>query len=209
VRPMTVLFGLALALFISVGAPRPARAAPDFNIEAGDITLGSPKAKVTVIEYASASCPHCAKFNNDVLPAFKAKYIDTGKVRYALREFLTPPEDVAAAGFLAARCGGAAHYYTILDQIFRHQTEIYQTGDLHGVLVRAAKVGGVSEAQLDTCIYDGAALADLNERVNRYVVRDGIQFTPSLVVNGKLLRLPGEPTLADLEKAVDDAEKAS
>ena len=71
-----------------------------------EMVLGNPNAKVTVIEYASASCPHCARWNEDVYPAFKKKYVDTGKVKYVFREFLTPPTEVAAAGFLLARCAG-------------------------------------------------------------------------------------------------------
>jgi len=207
VRPIATLIGLVSALMVGVVGAQPAMAAPDWKIEPSDMTLGSRKAKITVIEYASASCPHCARFNNEVFPAFKAKYVDTGKVRYALREFLTPPEEVASAGFLAARCGGPAHYFTILDQVFRHQAEIYQTQDLHGVLVRAAKAGGVGEAQLDACIYDGKALGDLNDRVSTYIDRDGIQSTPTFVVNGRLLPA-GEQTLATLDQAIADAEKA-
>lgn len=206
-RPIATLIGLVSALMVGVVGAQPAMAAPDWKIEPSDMTLGSRKAKITVIEYASASCPHCARFNNEVFPAFKAKYVDTGKVRYALREFLTPPEEVASAGFLAARCGGPAHYFTILDQVFRHQAEIYQTQDLHGVLVRAAKAGGVGEAQLDACIYDGKALGDLNDRVSTYIDRDGIQSTPTFVVNGRLLPA-GEQTLATLDQAIADAEKA-
>src|SRR5665213_2186956 len=83
--------------------------------------MGDPRAKVTVVEYASASCPHCARFNNDVFPAFKAKYIDTGKVRYVLREFLTEPVQVAAAGFLLARCAGKGKYFGALDDFFHGQ----------------------------------------------------------------------------------------
>src|SRR6201987_6183796 len=71
---------------------------------ADDMSMGNPQAKVTVIEYASASCPHCADFNNEVFPAFKAKYIDTGKIHYVFREFITPPAELAMAVFLTARC---------------------------------------------------------------------------------------------------------
>jgi protein-disulfide isomerase len=200
-RTIATLTGLALALLVGLAVAPEARAKPDWTIEPTDMSLGSRKAKVTVIEYASASCPHCARFNNEVFPAFKAKFIDTGKVRYALREFLTPPEDVAAAGFLTARCGGPAHFFTILDQIFRHQEEIYRDNDLNGVLLRAAKTGGVTEAQFNACLYDGKALGDLNDRVNRYADRDGVDSTPTFVVNGKMLP-PGEVTLQALSDAI-------
>ena len=73
------------------------------SVSADDMAMGNAQAKVTVIEYASASCPHCAEFNNEVFPAFKAKYIDSGKIHYVFREFLTPPAEVAASGFLIAR----------------------------------------------------------------------------------------------------------
>ena len=95
---------LALALAFVLALPVAALAyGPPKPI---DMTLGSPKAKVTVIEYASLACSHCAHFNNEVFPEFKAKYIDTGKVRYVYREFYTPPVEVAAAGALIARCAG-------------------------------------------------------------------------------------------------------
>src|ERR1700759_4001989 len=94
-----------LGLGFSIAAPGlaeppPPAAGPLLTTEADDMTMGSPHAPVTVIEYASASCPHCARFNNEVFPAFKAKYIDTGRVFYVFREFLTAPAEVAAASFL-------------------------------------------------------------------------------------------------------------
>src|SRR5258708_5119572 len=88
-----------LALVAAVGI-RAASAAPKPALQpvlAPEMSLGDPKAKVTVVEYASASCPHCARFNNEVFDDFKKKYVDTGKVRYVFREFLTPPEQFAGA----------------------------------------------------------------------------------------------------------------
>ena len=75
--------------------------------------MGSTDAKVTIIEYASLTCPHCAEFHKNVLPTLKSKYIDTGKVRYILREF--PLDDLATAGFMLARCAGDEKYYAIVD----------------------------------------------------------------------------------------------
>lgn len=198
-----MVLGLMAALFLGGVAS----AAPDWRVTPDDMTLGNPRAKITVIEYASASCPHCARFNNDIFPAFKAKYIDTGKVRYVLREFLTPPVEVAAAGFLTARCGGRAKYFQILDQIFHHQQEIYQSGDVNGVLGRAAATAGVTDAQFKACVFDGAGLGALNTRVDTYIKRDGIEGTPTFVINGKLLDA-GEPTLAGLDAAIAAAKKA-
>ncbi len=191
--------GLALAL---LGAA-PALAQP---VQPSDMSLGNPHAKVTVIEYGSASCPHCARFNDEVFPAFKAEYVDTGKVRYVFREFLTPPVQLAAAGFLLARCGGPAKYFSILDGVFHAQDEIYKTEDAAAPLMRVAHDNGLTDAQANACLQDQAAIDALNARVQGYEKTDGISSTPTFDVNGK--RLQGEQTLAEISTAVDHALSA-
>ena len=171
-----------------------------------DMTMGDPKAPVKMVEYASASCTHCATFSNTVLPAFKAKYIDTGKVHYTLKEFLTPPNELAAAGFLTARCSGKDKYFSVLDAIFRSQQEIFQTGDMRGVLLRVAQSAGLTESQFNTCITDETALKALNARVERAIKQDKITGTPAFFINGKSVG-EGEISLAALEKAVAEASK--
>jgi protein-disulfide isomerase len=168
-----------------------------------DMSLGDPQSKVTVIEYASASCPHCARFNNDVFPAFKAKYIDTSKIHYVFREFLTPPVEVAAAGFLTARCAGKDKYFSVLDAIFRGQQAMFESGDYRGGLLRIAQSAGMTEAQFNACVSDDAALKALNDRVTKYE-QAGINSTPTFVVNGKTLM--GEQTLASMDAAVAAAQ---
>src|SRR6201999_4058018 len=91
------------------------------NANAATMDLGNPNAKVTVEEWASVTCPHCAAFNEEVFPGFKAKYVDTGKVHYISHEFLPPPTQVAAAGFLVARCAGKDKYFNVTDAIFHSQ----------------------------------------------------------------------------------------
>lgn len=172
----------------------------------GDMSLGNANAKVQVVEYASASCSHCARFNNTVFPAFKAKYIDTGKVHYTLKEFLTPPEEVAAAGFLVARCAGKDKYFTVLDAIYKNQAEMFQTGDFRGVLLRIAQSAGMTEEQFNKCVSDPDALKALNARVQRAINDDKITGTPTFVVNGKQVAT-GEVTLAQLDAAIAAASK--
>jgi protein-disulfide isomerase len=172
----------------------------------GDMSMGNPNAKVKVVEYASASCPHCARFNNDVLPAFKAKYIDSGKVYYTFKEYLTPPENVAAAGFLVARCAGKDKYFTVLDAIFRQQQEMFQTGDFRGILLRVAQSAGLSEQQFNTCLNDEAAMKALNERVTRAVQQDKVTGTPTFFFNGKKVA-EGEVLPAQLDQAYAEAAK--
>jgi protein-disulfide isomerase len=172
--------------------------------EADDMSMGNPNARVKVIEYASASCPHCARWDMEVFPAFKAKYVDTGKVRYTLKEYLTDPEALAAAGFLLARCAGKDRYFPVLDAVFRGQNEMVQTGDVRGVLARIAKSpGGLTEAQLDACMRDTAAEKALAARAERHLHVDKVTSTPTFVINGR--RVEGEMTLPELDAAIAKA----
>ena len=157
-----------------------------------------------MIEYASASCPHCARFNNEVYPAFKAKYIDTGKIHYVFREFLTPPVEVATAGFLTARCAGKDKYFDVLNTIYRNQVAIFQSGDLRGGLLRIAQSAGMTDKQFVDFFSDDAALKALNTRVQKYIDEDKIDSTPSFVINGT--KLEGELTLPQLDAAIAAAQ---
>ena len=171
-----------------------------------DETMGDPRARVTVVEYASASCPHCARFNNHVLPAFKAKYVDTGKVRYVLREFLTEPVQVAAAGFLLARCAGKGKYFSTLDDFFRGQEEMYRSGSALPLINSVGAKAGLTSAQIEACLSDQAAQLALNARVQRNEGQDDVTSTPTFVVNGqKLPELDHEVGLADLDAALAPA----
>lgn len=178
---------------------------------AEEMSLGSSAAKVTVEEYASVTCPHCARFNEQVFPAFKAKYIDTGKVKYVFREFLTPPESAAAAGFLVARCAGKDKYFGALDALFHSQNELYQSGDQRGWVFRVGRGAGLSDEKITSCIQDEKALEGLKNRVEQAVTKDGVTGTPAFRVNGKKLdgqTLAGKPynggeiTLEQLDAAL-------
>ena len=168
---------------------------------APEMGMGDAKAKVTVTEYASDTCSHCADFNAKTFPAFKAKYIDTGKVNYVFREFLTPPEQVSAAGFLLARCAGKDKYFQVVDAIFRAQPEMFSTGDAHGVLLRIAQSAGLSETQFNACVQNDASLKALAGRVQAAQDQAHIEATPTFLVNGKSLT-PGEKTMADFDTAL-------
>ena len=172
-----------------------------------DMTLGNPQSKVLVAEYASVGCPHCAAFNNDVFPSFKAKYLDTGKVNYVFHEMLVGQGaelSMAAAGFLLARCAGKDKYFAVNDEIFHAQQQMFTTGDLRGGLLRIAESAGMTEAQFNTCIGDQAALKALDARVEK-AGKDGINSTPTFIINGK--KIEGEQTLAQLDAAIADAQK--
>jgi protein-disulfide isomerase len=174
--------------------------------DTADMTLGDPNAKVKMTEYASLTCSHCGTFNNEVFPAFKAKYIDTGKVHYTFKEFLTPPNEVAAAGFLTARCAGKDKYFNVTDAIFHAQQEMFTTGDMRGILLRIAQSAGLTEEQFNACITDEAALKALNERVEKSIKVDKVTATPTFVMNGKKIK-EGDISLAELDAAVAEASK--
>lgn len=171
----------------------------------GDMSLGNPKAKVTVEEYASLSCPHCARFHADVFPAFKKKYIDTGKVRFVMHEFITPPEQPAAAGWLLARCAGPSRYWSVVDAVFRSQTR-WTPGGIKALLMDIAKANGLSEPQFNACLADEAAMTALNQRIETAMTAAGVNSTPTFVVNGKKVG-EGEMTLKELDAAIAAARR--
>jgi protein-disulfide isomerase len=194
----------AALLCLGLAAAGPLSAAQPL-VRPDDMTLGSPKAPVTVIEYASASCPHCARFSNEVFPAFKAKYIDTGQVRYVFREYLTDPVEVAAAGFMLARCAGKDKYFKVLGEVFRDQEEMYQSGDLRGVLLKIGEDNGLTEAQYTACLTDDKAKEALFKKVDGYYHNDHIDSTPTFLIGAQ--KLEGEQSLAQLDAAIAKARR--
>jgi protein-disulfide isomerase len=165
------------------------------------VAFGNPAAKVKVVEYASASCSHCAAFDRDVFPAFKAKYIDTGLVRYEFREFLTSPEQYAAAAFALARCAGPAKYMSVVEAAFRGQTEMFATQDMRGPLLKVAQSAGMNEDQFTKCVSDPTALKAISDRVQKAITVDHIEGTPTILVDGKTVG-SGEFSLAQLDAAI-------
>lgn len=167
-----------------------------------DMSLGKADAKVKVIEYASLSCTHCMRFNNEVFPAFKAKYIDTGLVHYTFREFLTQPVEVAAAATLLARCAGKDKYFGVIDQWFHTFEEMIRTNsqDYRGGLLRVAQSAGMTEAQFNACVSDEKQLKALNDRVEGFVKKDKIEATPTFIINGA--KMEGELSLAGFDAVI-------
>lgn len=201
-RRFALRAGLAAALALAAAGPAPAAPAK-LPAQAGDMSLGSPKAKVQVVEYASLSCSHCADFHNEVFAAFKAKYVDSGKVRFTLRELLTPPAEVAAAGFLLARCAGPEKYFKVVGEVFASQSR-WTEGDIRPVFVEIAKANGVDETKFDACLTDQAALQAMNGRV-KAALDAGVNSTPTFFVNGK--KYEGEMSLKQLDAAIAAAGK--
>ncbi len=198
-RIALVAFALVAALGLhAASSAAPTVAAPAASL-APEEAMGNPKAKVTVVEYGSAACPHCARMNNDVLPDLKKNYIDTGKVRYVFREILTDPVPFAGTAFMMARCGGDKNYFAILDDVFRQQQTIYDSGDLPGGLLKIGAKYGLSKDQLNACM-DDKAVAALDQRVAQ-AGKDGVRASPTFLVGDQ--KLEGEQTYAALSAAID------
>jgi protein-disulfide isomerase len=172
--------------------------------QADDRSLGRAKARVTVIEYASTGCPHCAKWATDVFPAFKARFIDTGQVRFVLREVITGQPMIATAGFMLARCAPPARYFDVIDGVFARQAAIFNgTIAPAAALEEVAKSVGMDDDALHACLTDQANLDAVNARSDRHAKQDGVDSTPMFFVGGK--RLEGEQSLDQLAAAIASA----
>lgn len=176
---------------------------------AGDMALGNPSAKVTLIEYASVTCSHCADFKKNVYPQLKANYIDTNKINFVFREFTTPPNEVSAAGFLLARCGNPSpeQYFARLDVLFEQQVAVFealQAGQVRGALLNIAKSAGLSEDQFNACVTDQAGIARIKAGEEAGIKEFQISGTPTLILNGEKLTDPSAYTYEGLAKLIDE-----
>lgn len=168
----------------------------------GDMALGAAEgAKVTVIEYASVTCSHCAQWQAQVWPAFKAKYVDNNKVRYVFREFPTQPVEVATAGFLVARCADPDKYFDVVHELMARQAEMFNGSPPRTLLLDVATKAGLSEAQFQACLSDTEAVAKVDARV-RAGLAAGIDGTPAFFVNGEKVV---DASLAGLSEKIDAA----
>ena len=181
---LTMRFSDRPALAQSDAAPSVAQTKPwpgDVDFE-----LGSPMAPIVVEEYLSDTCPHCAQFDLDVLPAVRLKYVDTGLVRFVFRELPTSPTRLSALGFIIARCGGRDTYLRTLDQVFRNQAFLIKGVDLRAAALWIGREAGLSKAQTQSCVDNDGAYDDLDRKLSR-ALQLGITGTPSFVVNGELI----------------------
>lgn len=192
-----VLFAAAtFAATAAMAAPAPL---PD------DMSMGSPKAKIQVVEYASVGCPHCAHFNEAVFAPFKAKWVDTGKARYTLKEMLNGSPTLAMAGFLVARCAGPGKYFKVVDAVFRSEPQ-WAEGKMKPILQRIASENGLDESHFNACLSDEAAIGAVNARARRATEQDGVEATPTLFINGK--KIENTPRTADeMDAAIADVLK--
>ena len=164
----------------------------------GDVMIGSDKAPVTVIEYASMTCPHCAHFEETTLPELKKRYIDTGKVRYVMREF--PLDALAAAGFMLARCAGPGKYETVVETLFAKQADWVVAKPIEP-LMAIAKQFGFTEESFNACLANQKVLDDIQAVRDHAVSKLAVNSTPTFFINGK--RLVGDLSIEVMAKEID------
>jgi protein-disulfide isomerase len=151
----------------------------------GDFSLGSPDAKVKLVEYASFTCPHCANFHETVFGQLKKDYIDTGKVHFTMREVYFDRYGLWAA--LIARCGGEMRYFGIHDILFAKQAEWAASEDPMKVVENLKTIGrtaGLDDAAMDVCLNDTANAEALIKQFQTNMEADGVEGTPTLFING-------------------------
>jgi protein-disulfide isomerase len=164
----------------------------------GDYALGSADAPVTVYEYASLTCNHCAAFHLQSFPEIKEKYIETGKVRWVIRAF--PFDPAATAAVMLARCSGESRYYKFLDVLFEQQPQWAFQGNPGENLEAIAKQGGFSSEAYQACIKDEAIFAHVRDVQTRGQDVHGVRSTPTFFVNGE--QVAGALPFAEFEEVL-------
>ncbi|MGI9371047.1 MAG: DsbA family protein [Hyphomicrobiales bacterium] len=165
----------------------------------GEMSIGPDDAKVTIIEYASATCPHCARFHEGTYKELKEKYIDTGKVRFIFREF--PFDDLALAAFMLARCAPKDKYFPMIDIIFKEQQKwASRDANPRDELLRIAKMAAMTEDEFNACLKNQDVAKGII--AVRDVGRDlGVSSTPSFFVNGEVMA--GNQNFASFEELIN------
>lgn len=156
-----------------------------------DIALGADNAPITMVEYASWTCPACLQFHSDVIPMLKSDYIEAGHVKFVFREFPTAPANVSVAGFAIARCAGEDRYYDVIDDLFAAQSNILNLlrsgGDIAGALRTLASSYGITGEGFDDCLSN----QDITYAISESVMKgdsQGVNSTPTVFLNGEKLQ---------------------
>jgi protein-disulfide isomerase len=186
-------------------APQPEATFGPIEVSADDFVLGKAEAPITIVEYASLTCPHCADFHSQVLPDLKREFIDTGKVRLVFRDF--PLDRVALAGSMIAQCAGRDRYFCFLDVMFRSQTQLRGASNPGEALAQIARLGGMAQADVDACLKNEdlqkAILQKQIDGSNKYKVSS----TPTLIINGR--KYSGALSMPQLRAVFDAVAPAS
>lgn len=165
-----------------------------------DLAIGPKDAKITIVEYASMTCPHCAHFSTDVFEKIKTKYIDTGKVRFIYREF--PLDNLAAAVSMLARCAGDDKTFPLIETFYQKQQDwAFANGSPVPKLFDIAKQAGFTQESFDKCLTDQKLLDKITAQRARATDTFGVNATPTFFINGQ--RLQESPTIEGFDKVLE------
>ncbi|CAN7543325.1 MULTISPECIES: DsbA family protein [Ensifer] len=148
-----------------------------------EMAIGDANAPVTIVEYMSMTCPHCAAFHNNTFEAIKTKYVDSGKVRFVLREFPFDPR--AAAAFMLARCAPEGQYFPMISMLFKQQQQWAAAQNGRDALLQMSKLAGFTQESFEACLTNQKLLDDVNTVMQRGAKEFGVQSTPTFFVNGE------------------------
>ena len=192
---------VAVLVLVAALLPFTAAALPTTEAMLAERSLGSPQAKVTVVEYSSLTCPHCAEFHRDILPQIQAEYIDKGMVRWVFRDF--PLDGRAMGAAMVARCVPPDRYFGFIDMLFRDQQAWARGNDPLADLKVRAQLAGLAAADVDACLADKALLQGIQTRAQEAQKQDGIDSTPSFRMNGQ--KIAAGHSFAEFKAAIDPA----
>ncbi|UXN60863.1 DsbA family protein [Phyllobacterium zundukense] len=164
-----------------------------------DIVMGKAEAPVTIVEYASMTCPHCAHFATTTLPTIKEKYIDTGKAKLILREFPFDPR--AAAAFMLARCAPEERYYPLVEVLFKQQEQWAGAANAEEPLLQISKLAGFTQESFKACLTNQKLLDDVNAVRERGANEFGVNATPTFFINGA--RYSGALSVDEMSAIID------
>jgi protein-disulfide isomerase len=168
----------------------------------GDHSLGKDDAPVTIVEYASFTCGHCANFHAKTFPALKEKYIDTGKVRLIFRPFPTGPAELSIAAGMLAHCAGKERYFAMTSALFDTQREWMGSNDPVPVLMRLARQAGISDEKFKECLSDKTLAAEIQRTGLRGYETFGVEGTPTFFINGTQV-IDGDASIDQFAKIID------
>ncbi len=171
-----------------------------------DRVMGKADAPITIVEYASTTCPHCAVFHHETLPKLKAEWIDTGRAKLIYRDFPTGPKALSVGASMIAHCAGPERYFPLLGLIMDKQSQWAGNSNPLGELKKLAKLAGMGEDKVDACLKDQDLANAIEARAMEGYKKLGVESTPSILINGKLV--PGGGVSYDtLNKALQAVAK--
>ena len=195
-----LLLGFAF-LALALAGPPAAAQAPSLEDAMADKVMGRNDAPVTIIEYSSLTCPHCASFHKDTLPMIRKTYIDSGKVRLIYRDY--PLDGMALAAAMMARCAGSKRYFGFIELLFRNQEEWAQAKNPRAELARIALFGGMPEKDFDACLKNEPLMNAIRSRAQADGEKHGIDSTPTFLIEGE--KISGAFPFDHFKKIIDDA----